>query len=505
MVEKRSSLAQGQFSFSMKPLKEVSSSSQEKKKPTRRKSSSRKTQTSLLPISSSEPMCLPPLVMTVSEVTKRVRGLLEKGLGIIWVEGEISNYRQQSSGHHYFTLKDEGSQLACVLFARDALLIPGLLLANGCKVQLYGQMTLYEPRGQYQLLVRFLQHQGIGLLQARFEALKRELAAEGLFDSSRKKRIPRFLKRLAIITSPRGAALADFLKVLYRRQAGVEVVIYPVRVQGEGAAGEIAMAIEELNSSKSIGPLELIVLTRGGGSLEDLWAFNEEIVVRTIAASRLPIVTGVGHEIDHTLSDFAADLEASTPSAAAELISLDSTLLLQEAAAQLNRIARELAHCWEQIKSKKKMLQEMILIRTPERFLMRVSQRLDVLEENLQEQMRSSLERRDFSIKNFMAYLRGHAPTHLLNQAKERCSNYEQRLHRQVAHGQAMTQARFENLRSSLAALSPQATLSRGFTITRHEGGKIIASKEEAAQLPLGSLLKTEFAQGGVLLSTTTL
>ena len=260
-------------------------------------------------------------VFSVSELTTDIRRALEKQIGQIWVTGEITNLRQQMSGHIYFTLKDAGAQLSCILFRNDAVANRGAL-ADGRKVILKGQITVYEPRGQYQLQVLAVELQGVGALQAAFEKLKEKLGAEGLFAAERKRPLPRFPQRIGLVTSPTGAAIRDVLHVMQRRNPTVEIVLAPCAVQGAGAAAEIAAAIALLNqwSQKSPVPLDVILITRGGGSLEDLWAFNEEAVARAIFHSALPVVSAVGHEIDFTISDFVADLRAATPSAAAEIL-----------------------------------------------------------------------------------------------------------------------------------------------------------------------------------------
>ncbi len=262
-------------------------------------------------------------VLTVAELTRSIRGLLETRFGSVWVQGEISNHRAYASGHQYFTLKDQRAQISCVIF-RDTLPPGSPPLSDGAQVQVFGQITVFEARGQYQLSVQIVQARGLGLLQAKFEALKRRLEAEGLFDPARKRALPKFPRRIGIVTSPSGAAIRDMLNVLSRRAPNVEVLINPVRVQGTGAAAEIAAAIHEFNRAGTPWqPVDLIVLARGGGSIEDLWEFNEEIVARAIFASGLPVVSAVGHEIDFTIADFVADLRAPTPSAAAELIVAD--------------------------------------------------------------------------------------------------------------------------------------------------------------------------------------
>src|SRR5213082_145406 len=259
-------------------------------------------------------------ILTVAELTRAIRATLETKFGAVWVQGEVSNYKLHPSGHQYFTLKDQRAAIACVIF-RNTLPPPVQALSDGAQVQIYGNVSVFEARGQYQLSVQILQTRGAGLLQAKFEALKRKLETEGLFDSARKRALPKFPRRIGIVTSPSGAAIRDILNVLRRRAPWLQILINPVRVQGSGAAQEIAVAIRELAlPNKAFAPVDLIVVTRGGGSIEDLWEFNEEIVARAIFHSALPIVSAVGHEIDFTICDFVADLRAPTPSAAAELI-----------------------------------------------------------------------------------------------------------------------------------------------------------------------------------------
>src|SRR6266536_3321758 len=259
-------------------------------------------------------------VFIVSELTRSIRGTLETKFGAVWVQGEISNYKLHLSGHQYFTLKDQRAQIGCVIW-RDTMAPLRQPLVDGTHVQAYGTVTVFEARGQYQLNVRILQPRGVGLLQARFETLKRKLQAEGLFAPERKRPLPKFPRRIGIVTSPTGAAIRDMLNVLRRRAPWLQILINPVRVQGTGAAQQIAVAIRELSMpNEAFAPLDLIVVTRGGGSIEDLWEFNEEIVARAIFNSAVPIVSAVGHEIDFTICDFVADLRAPTPSAAAELI-----------------------------------------------------------------------------------------------------------------------------------------------------------------------------------------
>jgi len=304
-------------------------------------------------------------VLSVSELTGQVKRLLEKSVGSVWVTGEVTNLRTQSSGHMYFTLKDAGAQLSCVLFSREKV-SHRELLADGQKVLLQGEVTVYEVRGQYQLIVRAVELQGIGALQVAFEKLKQKLAAEGLFAAERKRPLPKYPQRIGLVTSPTGAAIRDVLHVVQRRNPGLEIILAPCRVQGEGAAEEIAAAIRLLNefseggaprrpvleTQKELGSrgarpsekLDLILITRGGGSLEDLWAFNEEAVARAIFESAVPVVSAVGHAIDFTIGDFVADVRAATPSAGAEIITegvFSSLEFLSEAAQRIGQLARK--------------------------------------------------------------------------------------------------------------------------------------------------------------------
>src|SRR2546421_9773860 len=247
-------------------------------------------------------------VFTVGELTRQIRGALETKFGAVWVQGEVSNYKLHPSGHQYFTLKDARAQIACVIF-RNTMAPLRQPLVDGTQVQVYGNISVFEARGQYQLSVQILQPRGLGLLQAKFEALKRKLEAEGMFAQERKRALPKFPKRIGIVTSPSGAAIRDMLNVLKRRAPWLEILIKPVRVQGTGAAAEIAVAIRELATpNEAFSAVDLIVVARGGGSIEDLWEFNEEIVARTIASIEGPIVSAIGHEIDFTICDFVADL-----------------------------------------------------------------------------------------------------------------------------------------------------------------------------------------------------
>jgi exodeoxyribonuclease VII large subunit len=267
----------------------------------------------------------PPKIYTVSDLTAEIRATLEDSFAGIWVEGELSNFHRHSSGHMYFSLKDEGSQIRVVMF-RTANRQLRFQPKDGLVLLVYGELSVYERRGEYQLVAEYMEPKGLGALQLAFEQLKQRLQAEGLFDDARKRPIPLLPRRIGVVTSPTGAAVRDILHVLRRRFAGVDVLIYPVAVQGDQAAPEIVEALGELNRR---GGLDVVIVARGGGSIEDLQAFNEESVARAIAASRIPVISAIGHEIDYTIADFVADLRAPTPSAAAELVIARQGELLQ--------------------------------------------------------------------------------------------------------------------------------------------------------------------------------
>lgn len=438
-----------------------------------------------------------PQVLTVTEVNRTVRGVLEEGIGQIWVEGEVSNYRRQASGHQYFTLKDEQCQLSCVLFARPGMWRREVPLSEGMCVQAKGTLTVYEARGQYQLNVQLVQASGAGMLQARFEALKKKLAAEGLFEPSRKRPLPSFPTTVAIVTSPTGAALRDMLNVLARRAPWLRLVISPVRVQGDGAAEEIAAAIAELNAhaGESLPRIDVIVLARGGGSVEDLWEFNEEIVARAIAASELPVVSAIGHEIDFTISDFAADVRAPTPSAAAELVAPDSAELLhrlQERAARLRRCV--LLHV-ERQRQFLTTLARSGLFREPRERLEQAAQRLDFVTDDLDVQLRNRLSREEQRVEGLLARLRHHRPDQLLAMRRQQVTALAAQLQQGIAQRLAQHGEQVRRLADVLRLLSPEATLQRGYSITTSAAGGLLTSAADARK---ARHLRTRFVDGEV-------
>jgi exodeoxyribonuclease VII large subunit len=390
-------------------------------------------------------------VFTVSELTRSIRGTLETKFAAVWVRGEISNYKLHPSGHQYFTLKDQRAQISCVIW-RDTMLPRRQPPADGAQVQVFGTITVFEARGQYQLNVQIIQPRGVGLLQAKFEALKRKLDAEGLFAPERKRPLPKFPRRIGIVTSPSGAAIRDMLNVLRRRAPWLEILINPVRVQGTGAAQEIAVAIRQIAlPNEAFAPVDLIVVTRGGGSIEDLWEFNEEIVARAIFHSGVPIVSAVGHEIDFTICDFVADLRAPTPSAAAELIVPDVIDLER----QLERCSRTLGR--------------QLLNR-----LRDAQQQLDHARETLRRCLGHRIDEYKRALMHALRVLQARSPVRELMMRRNRFADLHRRIVACPARWIETARHRFSRIEGILRVLGPDATLRRGYSITMNDRGEII-------------------------------
>lgn len=390
-------------------------------------------------------------VLSVAELTRSIRATLETKFGAVWVHGEISNYKLHPSGHQYFTLKDQRAQIACVIF-RNAIAPLRQPLVDGTQVQVYGNVSVFEARGQYQLNVQILQPRGLGLLQARFEALKRKLEAEGLFAAERKRPLPKFPRSIAIVTSPSGAAIRDILNVLRRRAPWLRILIHPVRVQGSGAAQEIAVAIRELATPNDhFERPDLIVAARGGGSIEDLWPFNEEIVARAVAAAEVPIVSAVGHEIDFTICDFVADLRAPTPSAAAELIVPDAIDLQRRIESLARVVSRELSNC-----------------------LRDAQQRLDHGRETLRRCLGHKIESYRRGLAHAAATLQARSPLRQLMIRRNRLAEVSRRFAELPKRVMENARHRFQQAEGVLRVLGPEATLRRGYSITLDSEGTLI-------------------------------
>ena len=442
-------------------------------------------------------------VLSVTELTRQIKSLLEQQVGESWVTGEVTNLRSQSSGHIYFTLKDAGAQLNCVLFRGEAQ-VDRSLLQDGRKVTLQGDVTVYEPRGQYQLRVTKVELQGIGALQVAFEKLKQKLKAEGLFAPERKRALPRYPQRLGLVTSPTGAAIRDVLHVVARRNPALEIILAPCRVQGDGAAEEIAAAVRLLNEFNSspiaVGhpplALDLILVTRGGGSLEDLWAFNEEVVARAIFESALPVVSAVGHEIDFTISDFVADLRAATPSAAAEIITegvFSSSQFLAEAGQRIRQLAGQ------QMEDKRYELAQTAqrLARVhPRRRLNDWLQRLDDAQTSLLRCAKQGARRQRLAWQALGDRLARVRPALVLRQRREALVQVEDRLHERVRQQLVNRETRFAALEARLRLLGPEQVLARGYSITTDaQSGKVL---REAKAVKAGQRLKTRLKTGEV-------
>lgn len=438
-------------------------------------------------------------VFSVAELTGTIRRLLERGVGTVWVSGEVTNLRVQSSGHAYFTLKDAAAQLSCVLFRGEAVQHREAL-RDGQKLVLEGQVTVYEPRGQYQLRVSAIELHGVGALQQAFERLKARLQAEGLFAAERKRLLPPYPEAVGLVTSPTGAAIRDVLHVVRRRFPGLRLVLAPCRVQGQGAGAEIAAAVALLNEWSAAQPpgrgLDLILVTRGGGSLEDLWAFNEEEVARAIFQSALPVLSAVGHEIDFTISDFVADARAATPSAAAEIITdgpYRSREFVREARADLGRLVRQAV---ERAFERADQLARRLGRLHPRRLLQDRMQRIDDLQAGLIRAARQGWRRHQTTWQNLRQRLAAARPSASFARQQERVKDLARRLREPPRHGIKSRQAAVTALEARLRLLSPENVLARGYSITMDAAtGEVVRDAEAVRR---GQRLRTRLKKGEI-------
>jgi len=439
-------------------------------------------------VSSAAPVRRPDLY-TPSRLNREVRALLESGLPLLWVQGEISNLARPASGHMYFSLKDASAQVRCALFrgrGRQLRFEP----ADGMAVVARGRVSLYEPRGEYQLIVESLEPAGEGALRAEFERLRAKLEKEGLFATEHKRPLPRFPRRIGVVTSPVGAALRDVLTVLRRRFPSVPVRIYPVPVQGDAAAPAIARALA-LASERA--DCDLLILTRGGGSLEDLWAFNEEAVVRAVHACAVPLISAVGHEVDVTLSDLAADVRAPTPSAAAELAVPDRHAVSRDLAQGGDRLARHLRRLLgDQFQRLDYVARRLSQVHPGVR-LRQHRERLQTLERRIVLARGWEDTRRRESLRALAARLAAANPGRKFGQARERATALEGRLARATRSNLSALSRRLKALARNLSAVSPRATLERGYAIVRLADGTVV---RDAGQAPRGTLVETRLARG---------
>ncbi|MDA2914025.1 exodeoxyribonuclease VII large subunit [Acidobacteriia bacterium AH_259_A11_L15] len=406
-------------------------------------------------------------VWTVSELTAQVRDLLERAFRELWVQGEVSNFRVSPYGHYYFTLKDNAAQLRCFVNRKDTRFLR-LRPEDGLEVTLRGSLSVYEQRGEYQIVVNYLEPVGLGALQLAFDQLKARLQAEGLFAAARKKPLPMLPQRIGLVTSPRGAALADIIRILRRRYENLHLLLYPVRVQGEGAAEEIVEALRYFNRAKRV---EVIILARGGGSLEDLWAFNEEVVARAVAASKIPILTGVGHETDFTIADFVADLRAPTPSAAAELVIKSKEEMKERLRGLETKLAQQARY---RVLHARQRLTELLAARGWRRLEGIVRERAQYADE-LASHLRQALRELVVEARQQWAVAAARLASFDLRGAVER-----ERLRLRALAGQ-------------LNQLSPMNVLERGYAIVFDDQGKIVKS---ATGVRLGDPLAIQLARG---------
>ena len=434
-------------------------------------------------------------IYTVSELSQQIRNGLEQQFPDVWVSGEISNLRGAASGHFYFTLKDADAQLRAVCFRSQARYLK-FKPADGISVIARGRLSVYEARGEYQLVVEFLEPAGLGALQLAFEQLKTKLAAEGLFDAGRKKPLPRLPRTIGIVTSPAGAVIRDILLVLRRRFRNMNVLVYPVRVQGEGAAREIVQGLEYFNRRAALAGLPLvdvIIVARGGGSLEDLWAFNEETVARAIAASKIPVISGVGHETDFTIADFVADLRAPTPSAAAELVvqrKQDFVAELESHAHRMSQIIRL------KLSEARQQLIKLALHRVFQTLTAKVSERAQRVDDCVTALDRS-LRRRLSEARH--EYLQASAGVHrydfrqLLSLKRAQLAARARKFETEFKRYLVERRTRLNHARVVLRERNPLAILSRGYSITRDASGKIV---RDAARVAIGSDISVRLARG---------
>jgi exodeoxyribonuclease VII large subunit len=428
-------------------------------------------------------------IWPVRELVGQVRELVEQEYGDVWVEGEISNYRPAPSGHVYFTLKDADAQLPVVLFRRQAMLLR-FRAEDGLHVLVRGRVSVYEQRGQMQLVAETMEPVGAGSLQLAFEQLKERLKAEGLFDAERKRPLPAFPRTVGIVTSPTGAVIRDFLNIVGRRHFGLSVLLCPVSVQGDQAPAEIERALEELNAS---GLVDVIVLARGGGSLEDLAAFNSERVARAIVASRLPVVSAVGHETDFTIADFAADLRAPTPSAAAELITEAQHKIAEHLAQHSHRLERAARF---QLLQARQRLTRLPVSRAEGRMaalLHRLAQRLDDFSFRLEAAASDQLQGRQRQVAELTAAVLRHDPRQNLGLARERLAACRTRLDRSLERTLHRWATQLSAMDARLHSLSPLAVLDRGYALVLDAGGALVRS---TAQVAAGDKVVTRLADG---------
>ena len=435
----------------------------------------------------------PEQVLKVTALTRLIKGQLEENFSRVWVKGEVSNLRKQSSGHIYFSLKDAGSQLPCALFARDAAR-QSFELQDGMEVLLLGDVSVFEPHGRYQLIAKIAIQSGEGRLQLEYESLKRKLAAEGLFDTEHKKPLPALPRKIAVITSPTGAAIRDFLRILRRRDFAGEVVIFPAKVQGKAAAEEVVAMLEHAGASQGF---DLVVITRGGGSIEDLWVFNQETLARAVAACPLPVISAIGHEIDTVLTDYAADQRAETPSGAAELISslyIEARARYEDAENNLQALVK--GYLKDQGSQLRDLFTRMRLI-APHRRVQDISMQLDEMENRLSRKLARRLSKEQQAISNCAQRIAKQHPRTRIGIACQHLKDFSRRLERARDLTASKKAEKIQNLQHRLKNGSLQATLKRGYVMIQNKDGSII---DRASLAKKESRLNARFHDGEITL-----
>ena len=434
--------------------------------------------------------------ISVTQLLRRIKNVIEIEVGEVWVEGEVSNLKKQASGHWYFTLKDDNAQIQCAMFgARKRS--GHEALQDGAKVRVFAEATVYEARGSLQIIVLRAEAAGLGDLQARFEALKRKLHAEGLFDANRKKRLPHFPKSIGIVTSETGAVIQDIQHVISRRAPWVKLFLLPVRVQGKGAEREIAAAIHAFSHPErfDLPHCDVLIVGRGGGSLEDLWCFNEEIVARAIAASPIPIISAVGHEIDFTIADFAADLRAPTPSAAAEVAVPDGSELLARLEALQLRSRRHVHSHIEQTIFRLDAMRRSTLQRRGERILREPIMRLDSLRDLLVRALQTQLQKSAHAFEQLRTAHRSLHPRLILDRRQATLTDLARRLQQATQQTLQRQEKHLRHREAILRTLGPESSLQRGYSITFDTAGNILRHPKDA---PPGTQLTTRLATGEI-------
>jgi exodeoxyribonuclease VII large subunit len=428
-------------------------------------------------------------VYSVSRLNREVRALLERALHVVWVEGELSNFSQPASGHWYFTLKDREAQLRCAMFRMKNVLV-GFTPRAGAQLLVRGRLSVYEARGEYQLIVEHLEEAGLGALKRNFERLKAKLAAEGLFALERKRPLPRFPRRVGVITSPTGAALHDILKIIARRYPPAAVLVYPTAVQGAAA---VPALIAALTAASARAECDVLILARGGGSLEDLWAFNDERVARAVHACALPVVSGVGHEIDFTIADLVADARAPTPSAAAELVVPDRLACLEAIARAAQRLGAAMRREQRVGAVRLEAVGRRLSLAHPGVRLQQRLQRLDDLMRRLAGAARAGLHHDGRRLAHSHARLLERSPRQLLSERRGCHEALHTRLDRALREQLARSGHRLALAQRALDAVSPLATLTRGFAIVTRADGTLLTDAAAAAD---GENIEARLARG---------